>query len=93
MNLFSESDNTKMHDMCGNTSLLNVLSWVNSSAWDGRYAIVVVADIAVYSWPTCVCGAVAMLVGRDTPLQFDMKSRTTYAADVWDFFKPEMDSE
>ena len=43
--------------------------------------------------PTGGCGAVAMLVGRDTPLQFDMKSRTTYAADVWDFFKPEMDSE
>ena len=40
--------------MCGTTSLLNVLSWVNSSAWDGRYAIVVVADIAVYSLPLVV---------------------------------------
>lgn len=104
MSLFAESGNTNIEgatvvNACygGTAALLNALSWVDSSAWDGRYAIVVAADIAVYAAgparPTGGCGAVAMLVGRDAPLQFDMKSRTTYAADVWDFFKPVMDSE
>jgi hydroxymethylglutaryl-CoA synthase len=104
MSLFAASGNTNIEgatvvNACygGTASLMNALSWVDSSAWDGRYAIVVAADIAVYAEgparPTGGCGAVAMLVGRDAPLQFDMKSRTTYAADVWDFFKPKLDSE
>eukprot|EP00598_Pedospumella_elongata_P005476 CAMPEP_0184968414 /NCGR_PEP_ID=MMETSP1098-20130426/1480_1 /TAXON_ID=89044 /ORGANISM="Spumella elongata, Strain CCAP 955/1" /LENGTH=464 /DNA_ID=CAMNT_0027490023 /DNA_START=33 /DNA_END=1427 /DNA_ORIENTATION=- len=104
MKLFEESGNTNIEgatvvNACygGTASLLNALSWVDSSAWDGRYAIVVAADIAVYAAgparATGGCGAVAMLVGRNAPLQFDMRSRTTYAADVWDFFKPVMDSE
>eukprot|EP01032_Pedospumella_encystans_P032406 gene32406-36585_t len=104
MKLFEESGNTNIEgatvvNACygGTAALLNALSWVDSSAWDGRYAIVVAADIAVYAAgparATGGCGAVAMLVGRNAPLQFDMRSRTTYAADVWDFFKPVMDSE
>lgn len=104
MKLFEESGNTNIEgatvvNACygGTAALLNALSWVDSSAWDGRYAIVVAADIAVYAAgparATGGCGAVAMLVGRNAPLQFDMRSRCTYAADVWDFFKPVMDSE
>jgi hydroxymethylglutaryl-CoA synthase len=104
MTLFEESGNTNIEgatvvNACygGTAALLNALSWVDSSAWDGRYAIVVAADIAVYAAgparATGGCGAVAMLVGRNAPLQFDMRSRTTYAADVWDFFKPVLDSE
>jgi len=42
------------------------------SAWDGRYALVVCGDIAVYeagpARPTGGCGAVAMLIGPDAPL-------------------------
>ena len=42
------------------------------SEWDGRYALVVCGDIAVYeagpARPTGGCGAVAMLVGPDAPL-------------------------
>lgn len=104
MSLFAESGNTNIEgatvvNACygGTAALMNALSWVDSSAWDGRFAIVVAADIAVYAEgparPTGGCGAVAILVGRDAPLQFDMRSRTTYAADVWDFFKPQLDSE
>lgn len=33
----------------GTAALLNALAWVESSGWDGRYAIVVAADIAVYA--------------------------------------------
>lgn len=43
--------------------------------------------------PTGGCGAVAVLVGPDAPLVIDMKTRASYACDVWDFFKPDMDSE
>jgi hypothetical protein len=32
----------------GTAALLNTLAWVESSAWDGRYGIVVCGDIAVY---------------------------------------------
>ena len=42
------------------------------SEWDGRYALVVCGDIAVYeagpARPTGGCGAVAMLIGADAPL-------------------------
>lgn len=42
------------------------------SEWDGRYALVVCGDIAVYeagpARPTGGCGAVAVLVGPDAPL-------------------------
>ena len=104
MSLFEESGN---HDIEGATvvnacyggtaALLNALTWADSSSYDGRYAIVVAADIAVYSdgpaRPTGGCGAVAMLIGRNAPLQFNLQTRSTYATHVWDFFKPNMDSE
>ena len=35
----------------------------------------------------------AMLIGRDATLSIDLRTRTTHAAHVWDFFKPNMDSE
>lgn len=104
MELFKDSGNTDVEgatvvNACygGTAALLNAFSWVDSSAWDGRYAIVVAADIAVYAdgpaRPTGGCGSVAMLVGRDAPLRFDLKTRATHSTNVWDFFKPNMDSE
>jgi hydroxymethylglutaryl-CoA synthase len=77
----------------GTAALLNAFLWVESSGWDGRYAIVVAADIATYARgparPTCGCGAVAVLIGRDAPLVFDPAHRATHAANTWDFFKPD----
>lgn len=77
----------------GTAALLNAFAWVESEGWDGRYAIVVAADIAAYARggarPTSGAGAVAMLVGRDAPLAFNPKERATHAANVWDFFKPD----
>lgn len=35
----------------------------------------------------------AVLVGPDAPLVVDMKTRASYACDVWDFYKPDMSSE
>lgn len=49
----------------GTAALLNAVSWVESSAWDGRLALVVAADNAVYSTgvarPTGGAGAIAMI--------------------------------
>ena len=77
----------------GTAALPNAFLWCESSGWDGRYAVVVAADIAAYARgparPTCGCGAVAVLVGRDAPLAFDPRHRATHAAHVWDFFKPD----
>lgn len=33
----------------GTAALFNSIAWIESSAWDGRYALVVAADIAVYA--------------------------------------------
>ena len=51
----------------GTAALLNAVDWVESAAWDGRLAVVVAADVAVYApgpaRPTGGCGAVALLIG------------------------------
>ncbi len=81
----------------GTAALLNTFAWVESDGWDGRYGIVVAADIAAYAKgparPTSGAGAVAVLVGRDAPLAFDPRERVTHAAHVWDFFKPDHNVE
>lgn len=104
MSLFAKSGNTDIEgatvvNACygGTAALLNALAWADSSAWDGRFAIVVAGDIAVYSdgpaRPTGGCGAVAMLVGRQAPLRINLRTRATSASHVWDFFKPNLSSE
>ena len=81
----------------GTASLLNSVAWVESREWDGRYAIMVTADIAVYeagpARPTGGAAAVACLIGPNAPLQFVPKTRATHAADVYDFYKPVLSSE
>jgi hydroxymethylglutaryl-CoA synthase len=81
----------------GTAALLNALAWADSSSWDGRYAIVVAADIAVYAdgpaRPTGGGGSVALLIGRNASLEIDLKTRSTFANHCWDFFKPHLDSE
>jgi len=80
----------------GTAALLNSVAWVESSAWDGRYALVVCGDIAVYekgpARPTGGCGAVAMLIGPDSPLPISAK-RYTHAEHAYDFYKPNLESE
>jgi len=56
----------------GTAALLNSVAWVESSQWDGRLALVVCTDIAIYgdmaARPTGGCGAVAMVVGPNAPI-------------------------
>lgn len=81
----------------GTAALFNAVSWVESSAWDGRYALVVAGDIAVYAQgsarPTGGAGAVAMLIGPNAPLVLDRGLRAVYMKHAYDFYKPDLSSE
>uniref|UniRef100_A0A182WLA7 Hydroxymethylglutaryl-CoA synthase n=1 Tax=Anopheles minimus TaxID=112268 RepID=A0A182WLA7_9DIPT len=81
----------------GTAALLNAINWIESSSWDGRLALVVCGDIAVYAQgsarPTGGAGAVAMLVGPNAPLRFERGMRATYMKHAYDFYKPDLSSE
>lgn len=81
----------------GTAALLNAVNWVESSAWDGRLALVVCADIAVYAKgaarPTGGAGAVAMLVGPGAALVLDRGLRAHHMRHAYDFYKPDLSSE
>jgi len=79
MQLFAESGNTDIEGIdttnaCygGTNALFNTVNWMESSAWDGRYGLVVAGDIAVYASgnarPTGGCGVCALLVGPNAPI-------------------------
>ncbi|CAI5710509.1 unnamed protein product [Peronospora destructor] len=102
MQLFGDNvdvDGATVINACygGTAALLNAVAWVDSSFWDGRYAVVVATDIAVYAKgsarPTGGCGAVAMLIGPDAPIVLDCRTKATHATNVWDFYKPDVNSE
>jgi len=75
----------------GTAALLNSVAWVESRAWDGRVAVVVCGDIAVYekgpARPSGGAGAFAALIAPNAPLVLE-PIRATCALDVWDFYKP-----
>jgi len=75
----------------GTDALLTTIAWMQSPAWNGRLAIVVATDMAVYApgpaQATGGAGAVAMLVGPDAPLVLEPR-RATYCEDTHDFCKP-----
>lgn len=81
----------------GTAALFNALAWIESSSWNGRYALVVAADIAVYAKgsarPTGGAGAIAMLVGPNAPLVVDRGLRSVYMKHAYDFYKPDLSSE
>ncbi|ELU04623.1 hypothetical protein CAPTEDRAFT_155025 [Capitella teleta] len=104
MQLFEESGNTNVEGIdttnaCygGTAALFNAVNWVESSSWDGRYALVVAGDIAVYATgnarPTGGAGAVAMLVGPDAALVIERGLRGNHMAHAYDFYKPDLMSE
>lgn len=81
----------------GTAALLHTVDWIESSAWDGRYGLVVCGDVAVYekgpARPTGGAGVVAMLIGPNAPLVMESRLRSTHMEDVYDFYKPKMESE
>ena len=104
MQLFEESGNSDIEGLdttnaCfgGTGALFNAINWVESSSYDGRLAIVIIADIAVYAEGNARCtggaGAVALAIAPDAPLVFDTKLRAMHMAHKYDFYKPDMSSE
>jgi hydroxymethylglutaryl-CoA synthase len=103
MTLFAASGNSDIEGIdsknaCygGTAALFNAINWVESSSWDGRDAIVVAADIAIYAAgparPVGGAGAVAFLIGPDAPLAFG-PVHGTHMSNDWDFYKPDLSSE
>lgn len=81
----------------GTNALFNSINWLESTAWDGRLAVVVAADIAVYkngpARPTGGAGAIAILLGPNAPLVFEPGLRVTHIEHAYDFYKPDLNSE
>ncbi|KAJ5211600.1 uncharacterized protein N7498_003246 [Penicillium cinerascens] len=104
MQLFTPSGNTNIEGIdtvnaCygGTNAVFNSINWVESSAWDGRDAVVVCGDIALYAKgaarPTGGAGCVAMLIGPDAPIVFEPGLRGSYLTHAYDFYKPDLTSE
>lgn len=101
MQLFGENTDIEgidTYNACygGTNALLNAVNWVESCTWDGRDAIVVAGDIALYdkpaARPTGGAGCVAMLIGADAPLVLE-PFRGSYMKHVYDFYKGDFKSE
>ncbi|KAH9893454.1 hydroxymethylglutaryl-CoA synthase [Cubamyces lactineus] len=103
MDFFADAGNTDIEGVdsknaCyGSTAaLFNAVNWVESSSWDGRNAIVVGGDIAIYAEgsgrPTGGAGAFAMLIGPNAPLVVE-PIHGSHMANTYDFYKPKLDSE
>jgi hydroxymethylglutaryl-CoA synthase len=76
----------------GTNALFNSFNWVESQAWDGRLALVVMADIAVYkkgpARPTGGAGCICFLVGPNAPITVQ-PVRSTFVDHSYDFYKPD----
>ncbi|KAK6851286.1 hydroxymethylglutaryl-CoA synthase [Apiospora arundinis] len=102
MQLFGNNTNIEGVDTVnacygGTNAFFNAVNWIESSGWDGRDAIVVAGDIALYAKgnarPTGGAGCVAMLVGPNAPIVAEPGLRGSYMAHVYDFYKPDLTSE
>ncbi|KAJ5235191.1 uncharacterized protein N7469_004359 [Penicillium citrinum] len=104
MQLFAPHGNTNIEGIdtvnaCygGTNAVFNSINWLESSAWDGRDAVVVCGDIALYAAgaarPTGGAGCVAMLIGPDAPIVFEPGLRASYITHAYDFYKPDLTSE
>ncbi|WVQ71934.1 hydroxymethylglutaryl-CoA synthase [Cryptococcus sp. DSM 104548] len=103
MELFAPAGNTDIEGIdsknaCyGSTAaLFNAVNWIQSESWDGRNAIVMCGDIAIYkegsARPVGGMGACALLIGPDAPLVLE-PVHGTYMANTWDFYKPDLSAE
>ncbi|KIM68291.1 hypothetical protein SCLCIDRAFT_1209715 [Scleroderma citrinum Foug A] len=103
MDLFAESGNFDIEGIdsknaCyGSTAaLFNAVNWIESTSWDGRNAIVVGGDIAIYAEgaarPAGGAGACAMLIGPNAPVVIE-PVHGNHMTNTYDFYKPRLDSE
>uniref|UniRef100_A0A0R3S202 Hydroxymethylglutaryl-CoA synthase n=1 Tax=Elaeophora elaphi TaxID=1147741 RepID=A0A0R3S202_9BILA len=98
MKLFEENcdiEGVDVKNACygGTQALFHAIDWIHANwEFERRYAIAVMADIAVYSAGPARCtggaGAFAALVGPNAVLSFERGLRATYMVDTYDFYKP-----
>nr|CAD2164925.1 unnamed protein product [Meloidogyne enterolobii] len=100
MDLFMESGNTDIEGVdeknaCfgGTQALLHSVDWLYANyEFEGRLAIVVCVDVAVYAKgparSTGGAGAIAFLIGPEASIIFDRGLRSFYSSNVYDFYKP-----
>lgn len=106
MQLFESCGNTEVEGLdttnaCygGTQAFFNTLCWLESPYWNGKYGVVLMADIAVYApgpaRPTGGCGAVALLLGKGDQVKLisEVPLRATHMENTYDFFKPNLSSE
>lgn len=81
----------------GTAALFNCVDHMESSAWDGRYSVVICGDVAVYedgpARPTGGAGVVALLIGPNAPIVLENPLRASHFEDTYDFYKPDLASE
>ncbi|KAH7890878.1 hydroxymethylglutaryl-coenzyme A synthase C terminal-domain-containing protein [Phlebopus sp. FC_14] len=103
MDLFAASGNFDIEGIdsknaCyGSTAaLFNAVNWIESTSWDGRNAIVVAGDIAIYAEgaarPAGGAGACAILIGPNAPIVIE-PIHGNHMTNTYDFYKPRLDSE
>ncbi|GME95981.1 unnamed protein product [[Candida] boidinii] len=101
MQLFGENADVEGIDTVnacygGTNAVFNAVNWIESSSWDGRNAIVVCGDIAIYdkgaARPTGGAGTLALLIGPDAPLVFE-PVHGSFMEHAYDFYKPDFTSE
>jgi hydroxymethylglutaryl-CoA synthase len=102
MQLFGKNTNIEGVDTInacygGTNAFFNAINWIESSGWDGRDAIVVAGDIALYAKgnarPTGGAGVVAMLIGPNAPIAVEPGLRGSYMQHAYDFYKADLTSE
>lgn len=81
----------------GTNAFFNAVNWIESSMWNGKYAIVLTGDIAIYekgpARPTGGAGMVGILIGPDAPLILESDTVVSHFEHAYDFYKPNMGSE
>eukprot|EP00866_Antonospora_locustae_P000421 jgi/Antlo1/421/909 len=97
MDLFKSNRNiggcdTKNACYGGTSALFNAIHWLESSFYDGRYAIVVCTDAAIYKehalMPLAGAAACAILLGPNPVLRFRSDMVHHHFGNTFDFYKP-----
>ena len=101
MDLFGDNNDVEGVDCInacygGTAALLDSYNWIHSPLWNGKYAVVVTGDIAIYdkgpARPTGGAGVCAMLIGPDAVFNLQMNP-VSYFEHAYDFYKPILNSE
>ena len=102
MDLFKENGNNSIEGIdvkhacyAGTFALFSAFDRITSKYWDGKYCVVIAADIAEYAQGparcTGGCGAVALLIGNNGCIDLN-HIRSSYKAHEYDFYKPNLNS-